>query len=338
MHLNEPQHAAEYLRQVIPMLSRQKLAPTPINYAVFYSYLSGGSQALNEIIDDFFNQKKPLTLAIMLDLYEKYINGAATLEQQDKIQQSLEKVLSEASNEVQQITSDAQGFDCSISKHADSLSETEDPQATSMVLKQIMQDTRDMVRNNIDMQARMLETSNEMLKVKTELEAVKATAENDALTGLKNRGAFDKHINDCVYSNNEASTSLIIFDIDNFKRINDNFGHLVGDRVIRYVSALLLQVIGKDNHIARFGGEEFVIILHNETEESLCALANKVRIAMGNSKLQRKDSGETIGKITLSAGITNLITDDSVETFIERADKALYTAKQSGRNKVIFQA
>jgi len=338
MHLNEPKHAAEYLRQVIPMLSRQKLAPTPINYAVFYSYLSGESLALNETIDGFFNQKKSLTLAIMLDLYEKYINGAATLEQQDKIQQSLEKVMSEASNEVQQITTDAQGFDSNISKHADSLSETSDPEATSMVLKQIMQDTRDMVRNNLDMQSRMLETNNEILKVKAELEAVKATAENDALTGLKNRGAFDKHINHCVYSNNEVSTSLVIFDIDNFKRINDSFGHLVGDRVIRYVSALLLQVVGKENHIARFGGEEFVIILHNESEESLCALANKVRIAMGNSKLQRKDSGETIGKVTLSAGITSLITDDSVETFIERADKALYDAKQSGRNKVIFQA
>ncbi len=336
MHQNEPKQAAEYLRQVIPMLSRQKLPPTPINYAVFYSYLSGGSQALNAIIDDFFNQKKTLSLAIMLELHEKYVNGTATLAQQEKIQQSLEKVLADTNNEVQQISNDAQGFDDSISKHADTLLETVDPTAASIVLQQILQDTRDMVRSNKDMQARMQETNNEILKVKAELESVKAIAEKDALTGLKNRGSFDKEINDIVYADKQENTVLIMFDIDHFKRINDNFGHLVGDRVIRYVSALLLQIIGKDKHIARFGGEEFAVILQGESQESVTALCNKVRVAMGNSKLQRKDSGETIGKVTLSAGITSLNTDDSVETFIERADKALYEAKETGRNKVIY--
>ncbi|OUR66476.1 diguanylate cyclase, partial [Cycloclasticus sp. 46_83_sub15_T18] len=218
-HQNEPKQAAEYLRQVIPMLSRQKLPPTPINYAVFYSYLSGSSQSLNAIIDDIFNQKKTFSLAIMVELYEKYVNGTATLEQQDKIQQALEKALSEASDEVQQITSDAQGFDNNISKHADTLSETTDPATTTIVLKQIMQDTRDMVRNNLDMQARMQDTNDEITRVKAELESVKAMAEKDALTGLKNRGSFDRTIDNIVYGEQAESTSLIILDIDHFKRI-----------------------------------------------------------------------------------------------------------------------
>jgi len=333
---HEPKQAAEYLRQVIPMLSRQKLPPTPINYAVFYSYLSGSSQSLNAIIDDIFKQKKTFSIAIMAELYEKYVNGTATLEQQDKIQQALEKALSEASDEVQQITSDAQGFDNNISKHADTLSETTDPATTSIVLQQIMQDTRDMVRNNLDMQARMQDTNDEITRVKAELESVKAMAEKDALTGLKNRGSFDRAIDNIVYGDKTGSTSVIILDIDHFKRINDDYGHLVGDRVIRYVAALLLQIVGKENHVARFGGEEFAIILHNESPDSVTALSNKVRIAMGNSKLQRKDSGETIGQVTLSAGITQLKSDDSVETLIERADKALYEAKENGRNKVVF--
>ena len=336
MHQNEPKQAAEYLRQVIPMLSKQKLPPTPINYAVFYCYLSGGSLALNSVIDDYFNQKKNLSLAVMLELHEKYVNGSATLAQQEKIQQALEKVLTETSDEVQQISSDAQGFDDSISKHADTLLDTTDPDAASIALQQILQDTREMIRNNLDMQSRMQETNDEILKVKTELESVKAIAEKDALTGLKNRGSFDKKIDDAIYSDKQKNTFLVMFDIDHFKRINDNFGHLVGDRVIRYVSALLVQIIGKDQHIARFGGEEFAVVLHDEDKDSITALCNKVRLAMGNSKLQRKDSGETIGKITLSAGITCLNADDSADTFIERADKALYEAKESGRNKVIY--
>ena len=336
MYQNEPEQAAEYLRQVIPMLAIHRLAPTPINYAVFYSYLSGTSQALNSIIDDRSNQKKSLTLAIMLELYEKYVNGTATLAQQDKIQQSLEKVLTEASNEVEQVNADAKGFDDNISKHANTLLETSDPAATSLVLQQILQDTRDMVRNNLDLQTRMQETNNEIQQVKKELESVKAIAEKDALTGLKNRGSFDQKVDSTVYGKQQDNSFLIILDIDHFKRVNDNFGHLVGDRVIRYVSALLLQIIGKDKHIARFGGEEFAIILHNENKESITSLCNKVRIAMGNSKLQRKDSGETIGQVTLSVGITQLNSDDSVESFIGRADKALYEAKETGRNKVVY--
>jgi len=336
MYQNEPEQAAEYLRQVIPMLSKHRLAPTPINYAVFYSYLSGTSQALNSIIDDRLNQKKSLTLAIMLELYEKYVNGTATLAQQDKIQQSLEKVLTEASNEVEQVNADAKGFDDNISKHANTLLETSDPAATSLVLQQILQDTRDMVRNNLDLQTRMQETNNEIQQVKKELESVKAIAEKDALTGLKNRGSFDQKVDSTVYGKQQDNSFLIILDIDHFKRVNDNFGHLVGDRVIRYVSALLLQIIGKDKHIARFGGEEFAIILHNENKESITSLCNKVRVAMGNSKLQRKDSGETIGQVTLSAGITQLNSDDSVESFVGRADKALYKAKETGRNKVVY--
>jgi len=332
---NSPKKAAEYLRQVIPMLSQQKLPPTPINYSVLYSYLAGDSQALNESIDVYIKGKRPLSSATMQELHEKYIHGQAQLEQQEKIQLALEQFLSEAGTEIQQATDGANDFSSSLSQHNESLSLSNDPDSTAMVLKQVMQDTRDMIRSNQEMQARMQETNTEIAKIKTELQAVKAGAEKDALTGLKNRGTFDKTINNIVHSSDKTSAVLIILDIDHFKRINDNFGHLVGDRVIRYLSALLTQVIGSDQHIARYGGEEFAIILSNQPLEKAQQLANKVRVAMSNSKLQRKDSGESIGKVTISAGISTLKPNDTVDAFIDRADKALYQAKETGRDKVI---
>lgn len=332
---DEPKQAAEYLRQVIPMLSQNHLPPTPINYSIFYSYLSGNSQALNGVVDSIISEKKPFTLAIMLELYEKYINGGAALKQQEKIQHSLEKVMSEASEEVQHVTSGAGEFDSAINKHAETLSSTTDPQTTALILKQIMQDTRDMVKNNQATQIRMEETNTEISKMKAELKMVRASAEKDSLTGLKNRGAFDKTINNIVLSEDNADTTLIMLDIDHFKRVNDNFGHLVGDRVIRYVSALLTQIIGTDHHIARYGGEEFAVILTGLPLDNAKQLAEKTCIAMSNSKLQRKESGETIGKVTISAGIAEIKAGDNVETLIDRADKALYMAKETGRNKVV---
>ncbi|MEO1889870.1 MAG: GGDEF domain-containing protein [Cycloclasticus sp.] len=292
--------------------------------------------ALNEVIDGVISEKKNFTVAIMLELYEKYVNGAASIQQQEKIQKALEKVMSEASDEIEHINNGAAGFDQNLNKHAETLSETSDPQAAALILKQVMQDTRDMVNQNKEIQTRMQETNAEILKMKAELEAVKATAEKDALTGLKNRGAFDKAIGRAVSSQSKVDTTLIMRDIDHFKRVNDSFGHLVGDRVIRYVSALLTQVMGPEHHVSRYGGEEFAILLSNQSIDTASQLANKVRIAMSNSKLQRKDSGETIGKVTVSAGISVLKTGDSIDSFIDRADKALYKAKETGRNKVVL--
>jgi len=334
LHPENSSQAAEYLRQVIPMLSQQNLAPTPVNYAVFYSYLSGSSKALSEDIDKTISEKKSFTLVKMLELYEKYVNGAAAIEQQNKIQLSLEKVLAEANEEIKHVNNEANGYDVALTKHTESLSSSTDPQAAALIMQQVLQDTRVMVKNNLEMQTRLQETNAEIAKMKLEFEAVKATAEKDALSGLYNRSAFDKAVASLINAKELANASLVMIDIDHFKRINDNFGHLVGDRVVRYVSALLKQIVGNDHHVARYGGEEFAIIALNQSTEEAAQLADKVRIAMGNSKLQRKGSGDTIGKVTLSAGVTALKAGDSIESFIDRADKALYDAKESGRDKV----
>jgi len=329
--------SSEYLRQTIPLLTKHGLKPTPVNYAVIYHYIANESQALNETIDTTISEKKPFSDSLMGELYEKYLNGGYALGKQEQVQQGLEKVIHNTSDEIQHVNEDTHSFDESLTKHVEKLTTVSDPDATAMILQQIIQDTRAMGKSTQEAQQRMDASNQEIEKMKIELQSVKATAEKDALTGLKNRGTFDSYVNQVVHEKNGGSTHhLLMIDIDHFKRINDSFGHLVGDRVIRYVSALMKQIFGEDQHIARYGGEEFAVILHNKTMDQTFELAEKVRIAMGNSKLQRKDSGETIGKVTLSAGISLLQTGDTVDEFIDRADKALYSAKETGRNKVVL--
>lgn len=336
-HQDTSPKAAEYLRQVIPLLNTHKLPATPINYSVFYCYVAGASLALNEAVDNAIQQDKKFTTAVLVELYEKYINGSAAIAQQEHIQEALNKVMNEASDEIHHANEDANSFDKTLNQHAATLSNLSDPDSAAMVLKQILDDTRQMVRNTNSLQSRMQDTNAEVDKLKAELSAVKETAEKDALTGLKNRGTFDLKINDTVHKQSKQGlpSTIIMLDIDHFKRINDSFGHLVGDRVIRYVAALLTQIMGPDNFVARYGGEEFVVIIKNQSVETAFKLAEKVRTAMGNSKLQRKDSGETIGKVTLSAGISVLKENDTIDSFIDRGDKALYEAKNTGRNKTI---
>ena len=329
--------SSEYLRQTIPLLTKHGLRPTPVNYAVIYHYIASESQALNETIDNTISEKKAFSENLMAELYDKYINGGHALGKQEQVQQGLEKVIHNTSDEIQHVNEDTHNFDESLTKHAEKLTTVSDPDATAMILQQILQDTRAMAKSTQEAQQRMEASNKEIEKMKVELQSVKATAEKDALTGLKNRGTFDTYVNEVVHEKNGDGTHhLLMLDIDHFKRINDSFGHLVGDRVIRYVSALMKQIFGEEQHIARYGGEEFAVILHNKTMDQTFELAEKVRIAMGNSKLQRKDSGETIGKVTLSVGVSLLKTDDTVDEFIDRADKALYSAKETGRNKVVL--
>lgn len=328
--------SSEFLRQTIPMLTKHGLMPTPINYGVIYSYISGQSQALKETIDNAIENKQSFTAQFMTELHEKHIGGGLILSKQEEVQNGLEKIISNTSEEIQHVNNDTHDFDSSLAKHAEKLSGVTDPDATAMILQQILQDTRAMAKSSQEAQARMEESNVQIERMREELQSVKETAEKDALTGLKNRGAFDKYIHDIVHEQDgDEPQHIVMLDIDHFKRINDNFGHLVGDRVIRYVSALMKQIFGQEQHVARYGGEEFAVVLRNKSLEECFDLADKVRIAMGNSKLQRKDSGETIGKVTLSAGISVLQTDDTVDSFIDRADKALYFAKENGRNKVV---
>ena len=336
---DKPEKAAEYLRQVIPMLSKYKVPATPINYSVWYNYVAGNQLALNEAINHMIEKGKPITDDFCMELYEAYVDGSAMIAAQDEIQKKLSKIVNQTIENVSVAAKEAQTFDTTLNDRSTELASAADAESTQMLIGQILADTRDMVRNSNALNSRMLETNEEVEKLRKELESVKESAKKDSLTGLFNRGALDHMVQDLVEKPvaDPHPACLMMLDIDHFKKVNDNFGHLVGDRVIRYVSALLNQVIGENQKIARYGGEEFAVIMKNTAFDDVLKLAEKVRVALSKSKLQRKDSGETIGKVTISIGVAQQQSDDSAESFVERADAALYKAKNTGRDQVVSE-
>jgi diguanylate cyclase (GGDEF)-like protein len=167
-----------------------------------------------------------------------------------------------------------------------------------------------------------------------DLHALRALADTDGLTGLLNRRAFLPFAEDALsyYKRYQRQFSILMFDIDHFKRVNDTYGHAAGDEVIRAVGALISDEIRSTDKVARFGGEEFVVLLR-ETDEHLAAtLADRLRRKI--SELSVTSGGQTLN-FTTSIGCA--MSDDSsrdVEDVIQRADKALYAAKSAGRNSV----
>lgn len=176
-----------------------------------------------------------------------------------------------------------------------------------------------------------LKTEAQELRGKVQKE--KENALRDPLTGLFNREAYDNKINELLADSNtnQKVTSLLIWDVDHFKRFNDTYGHVIGDKVLKAVSKKLSQSLKSEYFLARYGGEEFVMILPGVNDSEAAGFADKIREEISHVTFLFK--GKPI-KVTISCGIAVMHEKDNAENLLERADKALYEAKENGRNCV----
>lgn len=156
----------------------------------------------------------------------------------------------------------------------------------------------------------------------------------DPLTKILNRAAYNMKIGQVIrdLQNHQGSTAIIVADLDNFKKFNDDYGHKTGDRVLSSVASTIQDTIRPTDLVFRYGGEEFVILLYKNSLEQAEADANKIRNQVKKDFFV--DKGNEL-KVTLSLGVTCAKEGDTEETFFERADKALYMAKRNGRDRVI---
>ena len=168
--------------------------------------------------------------------------------------------------------------------------------------------------------------------LRNKLKMLRNKALTDPLTRLPNRRAYDKRVT-VEYSRwyrYKTDLAFIIWDIDLFKNINDTFGHKAGDKTLLLVAQLLLDNCRESDFIARFGGEEFIMLLPHTNVEQAKIMADKLRIIIENSGFNHQ--GQSI-PLTISAGISAFYTNDTIESVFEKSDKALYQAKESGRNR-----
>lgn len=159
-------------------------------------------------------------------------------------------------------------------------------------------------------------------------------ADTDSLTGLLNRRAFLAYAEDALtyYQRYRRTITVLVIDIDFFKRVNDVFGHGAGDDVIRSVGTAITETVRTTDKVARFGGEEFVVLLREVDEDAVRILSERIRACVEASLVRHGDDEIRVTISIGAAGVTEA--DADIQTLIERADHALYDAKSSGRNRV----
>jgi len=193
---------------------------------------------------------------------------------------------------------------------------------------------RDEVYDRIEMLgAKMVEMEAEATELRNNLEAQRLQAMRDPLTELPNRQAYDEQVEKefSRWKRHDRSLSMVIVDIDFFKKINDTLGHLRGDKVLKLVAREIQMNIRSEDFVARYGGEEFVVLMPDTDENAACLAIEKVRAAIECCPFNF--AGERVS-ITASFGVSAMRADDTVISCFDRVDKALYKAKDNGRNRI----
>ena len=182
------------------------------------------------------------------------------------------------------------------------------------------------------MSGRLQDLENETAELRSRIKQERNQAKVDPLTGIPNRLAYEERLEHEVARWKRFATPLVLvmWDIDLFKKVNDSFGHRAGDKVLRTIARTLESSIRETDFVARYGGEEFVQLMTGSSLEECLQVADKIREAIKKTGFHFRDQAITI---TASCGLAELRDGDSVEQWFERADKALYKAKQEGRNR-----
>jgi diguanylate cyclase len=198
--------------------------------------------------------------------------------------------------------------------------------------------TRAMEQRAKALEGELQASSQQVHELKGKLDDVRKESMTDPLTQIANRKAFDEAVTSALTGVADGEqVTLLICDIDHFKKFNDSWGHQTGDQVLRLVASCLNENVKGRDTAARYGGEEFAVVLRGTPLESATKVAEQIRATVETKKLVKKSTGDILGTITISIGVAQFAKGEAVEAVVRRADACLYGAKHHGRNMVINQ-
>ena len=339
-HIESVSQSTAILKQTIQFIGHHHLAAIPVNYTVCYEYFRGDHPILSQAIDQAISSRTPITGDVMQHWFDTFLLGF-DLKELGQSQSELNRI----ANQLSSITTQAEGnvsqFDSSLRDCKNELVETTYGASLSSVVSLLLSSTSSMQVAMEQMKQQINASKQEIASLHDRLVMATVEALTDPLTGLTNRKGLSMAIDEALFiaEQSQAYPCLLMLDIDHFKNINDNFGHLLGDKAIKMVADTLKnQIKGKDT-AARFGGEEFAVLLPETELQNAWKVAENILRIIENMKITRVNDKQEICRMTISIGIARYQPGGSIIDFLEQADNALYHSKNTGRNQVtVFEA
>jgi diguanylate cyclase len=328
--------ARAFAVSIIDELCALKLAITPANYEVWHAYRLDDRGEVAKVIEAAIASGR-VAQTTLDALYASQIAGSAFTQNMIETGDTLARELSDVIDILRSAGDQTRSYGEALLAASALEAGEADPALFRTLVRNLAAATRQMNAHNESLSAQIEQSAEQVKSLQTALSHVTTEALTDGLTGIANRRCFDATLLKRLADAKQMKTALclIVCDIDHFKRINDGWGHGVGDQVIRYVAQICAASAPKDALAARIGGEEFALILPATARAEAHALAEAMRVAMRQRRIIKKSTGESIGPITASFGVAEGLPIDDAAALLARADRHLYGAKTNGRNQVV---
>ena len=311
------------------------LSPTPQAFAVWYAIFGDRSPDLTARVDALIAEGGTLHDQHMDELFVQFLSDET--ESVTATSDELTTALGAALKLVEEFGADVQRYDKAVSDANAGMTIAGTLENIRAIIASLASETARMVRKNQGMRRRLDDMATRVEKLRSELKLARRQAETDPLTGLPNRRRFDQGMREAASRTKEAGTELVVMmvDIDHFKKFNDTHGHVFGDQVLKLIGRVLSDQVRPGDLAARFGGEEFAVILSNASIRDGKDVAERILRAVAGRELVNRSTGTRVGAVTLSIGLTDYVRGEAIGEVLRRADEALYEAKAAGRNRAI---
>ena len=332
--------AAAHALTAFEAMRRHGVPAHPDNFTVWYAFVSGRIPELGAIIEGLLKRGQTFDSGTNAHLHECFFGTARAETRLREIGTRVESTVARLVDFLTTANQDAAHYGFALESFSGTLADRAEPNAFSELVRTVLDDTRSMIAANHELEARLHSSSGEIVRLREDLDQLRREASTDPLTALANRKTFDLGLHEAALEAEERGTplSLLMVDIDFFKRFNDTHGHQLGDQVLKLVARTMSDCVGDRDIAARYGGEEFSVILPGSGLTSALAIGEAIRAAVAGKNITNRRTGKALGQITLSVGCAEFVIGEPVGNFLHRADEALYLAKRSGRNQVVSEA
>ncbi|BAI98209.1 hypothetical protein Sj15T_26040 [Sphingobium sp. TA15] len=310
---------------------------TPLNFGVAHDYLTGSHIGVEKAVKAVLTERGKITNGWVENVAAEQRNDEVTPEALASMLDKVEENLSQFTGLMTESRNSAKDYGAALQEEVKGLAAGSDSQP---VLARLVALTRSMVEKTRQVETQLRDNQKQTQLLKSNLESARRAAEHDHLTGLPNRRAFEGTLREeLAQAQKEGQPLAVAFcDIDHFKLINDTHGHDTGDRVLKFVAGLLSKASNDQCHVARHGGEEFVMLFRGKTAAEACEAVDGVRQDLSTRSLVNRSNGERMERVSFSAGVANVLAYEDPRAALKAADRALYLAKEHGRNRVYLAA
>ena len=302
----------------------------PQSYALWYAYVTDGGDELKQALDKVIHAKARLS-----DDDTQRLFATLVLAGEGKVLDAVRRALLRLVGGVSSAASDTRRSSEQLLTQIEDIADGPGAADASEAVSRLAGHARQMSDSLTSLNDRLADSQAQIEALRDELEHVRQKSITDPLTQLANRSAFDETLAALAAREpDSAPFSLLMLDVDHFKRINDELGHLFGDRVLRLIAGVLTRNLKGKDLPARYGGEEFAVLLPDTPTQPAYRVAEQLREAVA-AIIVRRGKGEADVQVTVSCGVATHAPGEPPEALIERADAALYKAKRRSRNCTI---